>query len=259
MSRIIAITNHKGGVAKTTTAVNLAAGLARKGYTVLLVDLDPQANATYGLGVDLDDERTQTISQVFGSERLPISEVIVETSEPNLKLVPSDIRLVAAEMLLHARPFRETFLQKTLDGVSDFDYVILDCPPSLHTLTINALVCANIVLIPTELTGHALKGLGNLLETMETVKNGGAYDWKILLTKVSGHGEERQATAAKILSPLKPHILATKIRKTEAIERSQMEGEDEEPPTPVVLSKVWNVGARDYRALVKEVLELWPA
>lgn len=258
MSRIIAITNHKGGVAKTTTAVNLAAGIARKGYSVLLVDLDPQANATYGLGVDLDDERTQTIAQVFGAEKIPIGEVLVETSEPNLKLAPADIRLVAAEMLLHTRPFRETVLQKTLQSVQDFDYILLDCPPSLHTLTINALVCANVVLIPTELTGHALKGLGNLLETMESVKNGSPYDWKILLTKVSGHGEERQATAVKILDPIKKRILATRIRKTEAIERSQMEGEDEEPPTPVVLSKNWNVGARDYRALVKEVLELWP-
>lgn len=258
MSRIIAITNHKGGVAKTTTAVNLAAGIARRGFSVLLVDLDPQANATYGLGVDLDDEKTQTISQVFGPEKLPISDVIVETSEPNLKLAPADIRLVGAEMLLHARPFRETVLQKTLQTVSKFDYVVLDCPPSLHTLTINALVCADIVIIPTELTGHALKGLGNLLETMESVKNGSAYDWKVLLTKVSGHGEERQATAVRILHPIKNRILATKIRKTEAIERSQIEGDDEEPPTPVVLSKNWNVGARDYRALVKEVLELWP-
>ena len=258
MSSFIVITNHKGGVAKTTTAVNLAAGLARKGYSVLLVDLDPQANATYGLGVDLDDENTQTISQVFGPEKVPIGQVIVETSEPNLKLAPSDIRLVGAEMLLHTRPFRETVLQKTLQSVPDFDYVVLDCPPSLHTLTINALVCADKVLIPTELTGHALKGLGNLLDTMETVKNGDPYDWRVLFTKVSGHGEERQATAAKILAPIRGRILNTKIRKTEAIERSQMEGDDEEPPTPVVLSKNWNVGARDYRALVKEVLELWP-
>ncbi len=258
MTSIIAITNHKGGVAKTTTAVNLAAGIARKGFSVLLVDLDPQANATYGLGVDLDDERTQTISQVFGPEKIPISEVIVETSEPNLRLAPSDIRLVGAEMLLTTRPFRETVLQKTLQELKNYDYVVLDCPPSLHTLTINALVCADKVLIPTELTGHALKGLGNLLDTMETVKNGDPYDWRVLLTKVSGHGEDRQAVAAKILSPLKSHILKTRIRKTEAIERSQMEGDDEEPPTPVVLSKNWNVGARDYRALVKEVLELWP-
>ena len=259
MSRIIAIANHKGGVAKTTTAVNLAAGLARKGYSVLLVDLDPQANATYGLGVDLDSEQTQTISHVFGPEKLPIKDVIVDTSEPNLKLAPADIRLVGTELLLHARPFRESVLQKTLQAVSDFDYVVLDCPPSLHTLTINAIVCANIILIPTELTGHALKGLGNLMETMETVKNGDPYDWRILLTKVSGVGEERQATAVKILTPIKSKILNTKIRKTEAIERSQMEGDDEEPPTPVILSKSWNVGARDYRALVKEVLELWPA
>lgn len=258
MNQVIAIANHKGGVAKTTTAVNLAAGLARKGFDVLLIDLDPQANATYGLGVDLDDDQTQTIAKVFGAERLPLSDIIVPTSEPNLKLAPSDIRLVSAEMLLHTRPFRETVLQRALQATRGFDYVVLDCPPSLHTLTINALVCADKILIPTELTGHALKGLGNLLDTMETVKSADTYDWRVLLTKVSGYGEERQATASKILLPLQNRILAARIRKTEAIERSQIEGDDEEPPMPVVLSKQWNVGARDYRALVREVIDLWP-
>ena len=259
MGRVIAIANHKGGVAKTTTAVNLAAGMARRGSTVLLVDLDPQANATYGLGVDVDDEHMQTITQVLGPERMPVEQVIVKTSEPNLSLVPADIRLTGSEMLLHARPFRESILRKILEPLSSFDYTILDCPPSLNTLTVNALVCADRVLIPTEMTGHALKGLKDLLDAMEAVKSGDSYDWRVLLTKITGYGEERQATAARILLPLADRILNTKIRSTETIVRSQIESDGEEAPSPIVLSKVWNVGARDYRALVKEVVALWPA
>jgi len=259
VSKTISVCNHKGGAAKTTTAVNLAAGLARKGFRVLLVDLDPQANATFGLGIDTDDDQIQTITHVLGAERLPVQGVIVRTLEPNLMLVPSDIRLTGTEMLLATRPFREFALKKALSQLSEFDYVILDCPPSLNTLTINALVCADRILIPTELTGHALKGLKDLLDAMESVKSGEAYDWRILLTKISGYGEERQATAARILAPLADRILRTKIRNTEAIARSQIESDSEEAPSPVVLSKVWNVGARDYRALVKEVIEIWPA
>ncbi len=259
MSCIIAIANHKGGVAKTTTAVNLAAGIARKGHSVLLVDLDAQANATYGLGVDLDSDQTTTIAQVFGQEKLSIENVIVDTSEPNLKLVPSDIRLVGAEKILDSRPFREMVLKKALSPLTQFSYIILDCPPSIHTITRNALVSADKILIPTELGGHALKGLGDLFDLMVEMKNGDSYDWKVLLTKVSGRGKERQALGSKFLSPIQDRILNSRIRLNEAIEESQMESEDEEPPTPVVLSKTWNVGARDYRALVKEILEIWPA
>lgn len=254
----IAIINQKGGTGKTTTAVNLSAGLARKGFQVLLIDLDPQAHATYGMGIDLDEMNgTPNMAHVFGEERVPLQSVLVETAEPNLKLAPADIRLAKAATLLHTRNFRETLLQKAIGSLTGFDYILLDCQPSLDVLSVNALVAANRVLVPTQLAGHALRGLADLLVTIQSVKESDDYDWRVLLTMVSGHGEERQQQAVKVLSPLEDHILNTRIRRTEAIERSQMETETEEI-TPVILQRQWNRGAQDYRSLVKEVLELWP-
>lgn len=259
MSRTIAIINQKGGTGKTTTAVNLAAGLARLDHKVLLIDLDPQAHATYGLGVDLDESELPTISEVLGEESLPLMDILLPTCEANLKLAPSDIRLARTARLLDSRTFRESVLKKVIAKVEGFDYIIIDCQPTLDVLSINALVCADKILIPTQLAGHALKGLSDLLSTLESIKNGDPYDWRILLTMVTGHGEDRQAQASRILEPIKDRILETRIPRTEAIERSQMEGQSDEPLIPIVLSKTSNRGSQAYRALVKEVLERWPA
>jgi len=259
MSRTIAIINQKGGTGKTTTAVNLAAGLARLDHKVLLIDLDPQAHATYGLGVDLDESEFPTVSEVLREENLPLMDILLPTCEENLKLAPSDIRLARTARLLDSRTFRESVLKKVIAKVEGFDYIIIDCQPTLDVLSINALVCADKILIPTQLAGHALKGLSDLLSTLESIKNGDPYDWRILLTMVTGHGEDRQAQASRILEPIKDRILETRIPRTEAIERSQMEGESDEPLIPIVLSKTSNRGSQAYRALVKEVLERWPA
>lgn len=259
MSTTIAIINQKGGTGKTTTAVNLAAGLARLDHKVLLIDLDPQAHATYGLGVDLDESELPTISEVLGEENLPLADILLDTTEPNLKLAPSDIRLARTARLMDSRTFRESVLKKVIAKIEGFDYIIIDCQPTLDVLSINALVCSDKILIPTQLAGHALKGLSDLLSTLESIKNGDPYDWRILLTMVTGHGEERQAQAVRILEPIKDRILETRIPRTEAIERSQMEGEADEPLIPIVLSKTSNRGSQAYRALVKELLEKWPA
>lgn len=276
----IAVINQKGGTGKTTTAVNLAAGLARSGRRVLLADLDPQGHATYGLGVDFDEmpPDTPTVERLFSDDRLPLARVVMRTAEANLDLLPADIRLARAAAGLHTRNFRESVLKKALaaagggdDGVSAcdrYDYVILDCQPTLDVLAVNALVAANRAIIPTPLAGHALRGLSDLLSTVDSVKgepggraaggdDGDAFDWRVLLTMVGGHGEERQGRAWKILEPVQGRILATRIHRNEAIERSQMEGEDGGELVPVVWQKDWSRGARDYRAMVKEIETLW--
>ena len=258
---VIAIINQKGGTGKTTTAVNLSAGLAERGFRTLLIDFDPQAHATYGLGVDLDDDTTlRTVADVLLEEHGRLDEVIRDTDSQNLKLVPADIRLARAAALLHTRNFREQVLNKVLEPVKrSFQYVIIDCQPTLDVLSVNAIVASDKILIPTELSGYALRGFADLLDTIRALKNGAVgFDYRILLTKVSGYGAERQQKAWKFLEPVADHILKTQIRRTEAIERSQMEDDGSDGLIPVILQKLWNKGARDYRAAVKEIIELWP-
>jgi chromosome partitioning protein len=267
---IIAVSNHKGGVGKTTTAINLAAGLARAGRSVLLIDLDPQGHTTMGVGFDLEEEREDihTVADVFLNQRTTIKDTTVNTLEPTLKLVPADIRLSKAAKLLSERPLKELILRRALGGLTGYDYTIIDCQPSLEVLTQNALIAANKILIPTTLDGFGLKGLGDLIDTIheiEELRSGleisvenVASDWRILLTKVSGYGEERNKAAQKVLTPISDRIFNTQIRLNEAILKSQMEN-DEEPISPVVLKKEWSKGARDYRQLVKEILQIWPS
>ena len=257
----IAVVNQKGGVAKTTTSVNVAVGLAMNGWRVLLIDLDPQAHSTLGVRVESQEiSADQTVFSLFYASS--IADIVVPTIEPNLKLVPSSIHLALAVETLNSVIFREIKLKKALEAVqNEFDYVILDCGPSLGVLSINAIVAADKILIPTQLSMYSLDGLGSLLTTIETTRpeRSPNFDLRILLTMVKGHGKERQATAWKILEPLADRILTTQIRATEAVEKSQMI-EDEDEMMAVVLSRQSaNRGAQDYKRLVQEITERWPA
>ena len=169
MGRIIAIANQKGGVGKTTTAINLSACLAESGKKVLTIDTDPQGNTTSGLGVD-KDELKNTVYELMLDE-CTIKESLVKTEFENLDLIPSNVNLAGAEIELLGINEKEYILKNAVDYIKDdYDFVIIDCPPSLNMLTVNALTTANTVLVPIQCEYYALEGLSQLLHTISLVK-----------------------------------------------------------------------------------------
>ena len=247
---IIAIINQKGGVGKTTTSINLSAGLARQNKKTLLIDLDPQAHSTIGLGIEPESFST-SISDVLAKKK-PITETILPTSTPNLFIVPSHIRLDKIEQQLAPELFRESFLQKAIKGL-DFDYIVIDCRPTLGTLTINALFAANFIIVPCEMGRYALDGFSDLMETIEHVKNGdfNKTDFiRILLTKYDNRNKVSNDWVLQQLEPFKHLIFQTYIRRNEALNQSQMAQET------IFDFKAESSGSQDYTQLINEFLSL---
>lgn len=250
MATVISVTNQKGGVGKTTSAVNIAYYLAKKGNRTLLIDFDPQGNATSGLGVD-KQKLEATMTDVI-LETTPLVDVILPTSHKNLFLAPATPHLANTEVELAQANRRFSRLKNAIDTTKGYDFVIIDSPPSLSLLTVNGLIAARYVLLPVQAEFYALEGLGQLLETMKLVRksmNPTLDLIGVLPTMVDG----RTTLSGQVHEEIKKHFPG-KVFKT-TIPRNIRLAEAPSHGLPVGAYDKFSKGARAYKAVAKEVLE----
>jgi len=251
VSRIIAIANQKGGVGKTTTAINLGACLAVAEKKTLVIDMDPQGNATSGLGID-KDEVERSIYDVLLEGAMAGDVVIPEVHFPYLDVVPATRDLVGAEVELVGRRGRETILRSAVDPVRDkYDFILIDCPPSLGLLTLNTLAAADSVLIPIQCEFYALEGLSQLLNTVTIVQknlNPALQIEGVLLTMYDGRLNLSRQVAEEAKEYFGPKVYRTTIPRNVRIAEAPSFGK------PIVLYDILSVGAKSYLSLAKEVI-----
>ena len=255
MGKIIAVANQKGGVGKTTSAVSLAASLADQGKKILLVDMDPQGNATSGLGITARDKTSYEVL----INHLPLNQAIIATSQAGLALVPSDIRLAAAEVELVGEPQREFRLDTMLKPEAPlYDFVLIDCPPSLSLLTLNALSAAHSVLVPIQCEYYALEGVSALMATVNRVQktfNPALELEGVLLTMFDGRTNLSLQVADEVKKYFRDKVFMS------IIPRSVRLGEAPSHGQPIGTYDPKSAGALAYRSLANEIIrnnKVWP-